>query len=341
MNLSKPECDFTPIETLLMEAIASRVLIESVKMKLYDKLESPKTLSEISVSVQASEEGMEVFLNLLEARGLVVKSGDFYSNSLLAAEFLLSSSFFYQGDLLRLKQGFSELVNENLLLLLQKPGCVREKIDQKVSPADYFKGVEQYTVQGDLQSLVEFVTVQDGFSEMRTMCDLGGNHGRYSMALLEQNPELTVELLDLPKITPLSEKAVCKAGYKGRIDVKNFDLRTDELVPQAYDLVLVSHVLQMFVDNLENVIAKIGRSIKIGGLFVSQNRNPDIKTDQKLKTCTDLLSRLLAQANHFIPRADLVAALTHAGFVDIQMQVGGPDDANLMVVARKDHEGTK
>lgn len=335
MKLSKPKCDFAPVETLLMEAVASHALVESVRMKLYDKLDTPKTLSEIAAAMEVAEKGMEVFLNSLEARDLLVKSGDFYSNSPLASEFLVSSSPFYQGGLLQIREGFVKLVNEEMASLLREPGSVQERIYQKMLPSDYLKGVAQHAMRGSLQDLVDFIAAQDNFSEMRALCDIGGNHGRYSMALLDRNPKLTAEILDLPKVTPFSKEAVHEAGYEKRIAVKDFDLRTDKLKPQAYDLVLISHVLQAFADSLESVIAKIGASVKRGGLFASQNMNPATGSNRKLKTSTALVSCLLAEANHYLPQDDLANALTNAGFVEIKMQVGGPGEANLMVVARK------
>ena len=331
----KPKSDFTPIETLQMEALASRALIEAVRMKLFDELESPKTPTEIATACRIAEEGASVVLEMLQERGLITKTEGAYKNNPLASEFLVSHSPLYQGALLEVKQSFIELVTSEMGSLLHQPGSLEKQIFQKVPSSLYCESAVQYSIRGSLQDLVEVVIKQEGFSDMKLMCDLGGNHGRYSMALLDQNDHLASEILELPRVTPLSKEAIRETGYQERIAVKDFDLKADVLEPGRYDLVLVSHVLQMFADDLGNTIKKIGRGVKIGGLFVSQNMNPQSTVDPKLRTFNDMMARLLAHANHYLPEDVMKTALKKAGFVDIQTQPGGPGGTNLIVVARK------
>ena len=222
--------------------------------------------------------------------------------------------------------------------LLRKPGGAGDHTHEEHISSDSLRGVLQYAMRGLLQDTTEFIASLPGFAEISSMCDVGGNHGGYAMALLDRNPQMKAVILDLPSVAPAIEEFCRQAGYGERLSVLSADLRTDELPRSAYDLVLVSHVLQMFRDEFGETVAKIGACIKPGGWFVSNHMNPEGGADSRFIATVNFGACLVAGVNHLISQEDLSSALSRAGFGEVVTGRIGPNEVNLILAARKQSE---
>ena len=334
MSIPKPTHDFEPVENLVTDAIMSKALMESVRMKLYDALTGFVTLSEVCANTKTAERPMEALLDLLVAANLLTKTGEKYANAPVATEFLVSSSQFYQGDLLALHEEFNERAIFAFGARLRGKAVSNVSADQRGACLNALLGPAQFAIRGCLQDTVEFVSRLPGFESMRSMADVGGNRGHYTMALLDLNQALTATIMDLPRITPLIETACRESGYADRVSVAGLDLRYDELPAKAYDLVLVSHVLHMFFDNLSDVIRRIAGALNPGGWFVSQNMNTEIHSPTTRTRVRELVTRLMGYPTHFLESKTLEAALKANGFTNFRTASTGPDSMNIVCAAQ-------
>ena len=116
--MKKPEHDFEPIAVLAMESVASRAFLESVRMKLYDVLEQPQSAAQVAATFEMPVPVTEAFLDLLEARNLLVRWDGAYVNSPVASEYLVSHAPFYQGDCIELHQRLNAGVVQQMADLL-------------------------------------------------------------------------------------------------------------------------------------------------------------------------------------------------------------------------------
>lgn len=335
MNTSKPIYDFGPIEDLVLNVIVSKALTESVRMKLYDELTVPLTLRQVCAATNTAATPMEPLLELLVTEGVLVRSSDKYFNSPVADEFLVSSSPFYQGELLALHDEFNERTASALPARLRGENVSGGSSDQGCSRAEALLGPAQFAMRGCLQDSVGFIAGLPGFEVMRTMADVGGNHGRYTMALLDLNQSLAATIVDLPIVTPLIEATLGESGYEERVSVAAFDLRHDELSVQAYDLVLVSHVLHMFSDNLADVIHRLAGSLKPGGWFVTQNMDAEADSLSTRARVRELVTRVMGYPTHLLKTGDLEAALSASGLTDFRAAATGPGRLNVVCAARR------
>ena len=333
--MHKPRYTFEPIENLLTASVVSKALLESLRLRLYDLLETPQSVSQIAQATGTDESAMETFLRLLEGRELVTRVDGGYVNTPIASEFLVSTSPFYQGKSIRMQQANYAGVVENMPRLLECPGKARGNIGLRFATNEAIDAVLQYALRGSLQDAVDFMIALPGFSHFRRMCDIGGNHGRYSMALLDRNPNLSAVIADLLDVTHIIETRIADAGYQDRLSTTACDLRKDDLPTDAYDLVLTSHVLQIFTDNLDAVLAKIGASVAPGGWFVSQNMNLTARASSGQVEAIDLATCLTMKIRHTIGREELEAGLRKAGFGDFIVGHTGPGRQNLIVAGRK------
>jgi ubiquinone/menaquinone biosynthesis C-methylase UbiE len=341
MNIQRPEHDFSGIESTLIDGIASRLFMESVRVKLFDIMESPVTPDQISRHISLDRPILQAVLDFLEARKLVVNSDGCYVNSPQAAEFLVSSSPFYQGNILEMQEQIGDSACAAMRAFLRDQPVKYHESDygKKKSSAgnmNFLLGPAQFAMRGTLQDAVAFIVDLPQFMSAKKMCDIGGNHGHYTTALLDRNPSLSAVIADIPKITGLVEPGFQNSDYRDRISVLPFDLRRDTLPEQSYDLVLSSFVLHIFAENFHETIKKIAGSLQSGGVFVTQNMDPGTQYGcQKEKTVREVTTKMLGYPTHFLNQELLEDALREAGFADYRVQRTGPDKSSYILAAVK------
>lgn len=339
MNMQRPEHDFSGIESTLIDGIASRLFMESVRVKLFDIMESPVTPDQISRHISLDRPILQALLDFLEARKLVVNSDGCYVNAPPAAEFLVSSSPFYQGNILEMQEQIGDSACAAMRAFLRDQPVKHHESDygKKKSSAgnmNFLLGPAQFAMRGTLQDAVAFIVDLPQFMSAKKMCDIGGNHGHYTTALLDRNPSLSAVIADIPKITSLVEPGFQNSDYRNRISVLPFDLRRDTLPEQSYDLVLSSFVLHIFAENFHETIKKIAGALKNGGVFVTQNMDPGSRYGRREeKTVRELMTRALGYPTHYLEKERLVEVLQAAGFVDFAERRTGPDGSSYILSA--------
>ncbi len=336
MPFPTPKTSLAPVEHVLMESISAQAIIDAVRMNLFDHLSGkPMSAATLAETMELKAEPLEAMLDVLVDRRLLTIDGRTYANTEMAEEYLVSSSPLYQGKALDLQHSHNELLRRSLPTLLKGGEMERQKTDEAWAEGDTMDGTLQHALNGQLQGAVAYLKNLPEFASFRTMADIGGNHGHYSMELLEQNSDLTSTILDLPHVTGPAMQRCSRLGYADRISCKPFDLRNDELPAEAYDFVFASHILYACVNDFEKTFGNIHRSIKPGGCFASHHLSPEGGASPLYRTNVELITRLMGYETHFLSRQDLEKSLTAAGFGGFTHIFTGCDGQTLLLVARK------
>ncbi len=104
----------------------------------------------------------------------------------------------------------------------------------------------------------------------RTMLDVGCGPGTYSFELGLSNPELRLNLLDLPAVLEVTREVQGKYELTNEIQYLPQDLSTGA-VPGSYDLVLVSNALQAFDETkIRSLLRQMYAAVNPGGSLVVQ-----------------------------------------------------------------------
>jgi 2-polyprenyl-3-methyl-5-hydroxy-6-metoxy-1,4-benzoquinol methylase len=100
----------------------------------------------------------------------------------------------------------------------------------------------------------------------RTMLDIGGGHGFFSVALCRRYPHLQATILDLPPAIDHAAPLLEKEGMGRRIRHRAGTL-TDDLGAEQYDLVFMAAVVHHF-DGASNrqLMKRIARALRPGGV---------------------------------------------------------------------------
>lgn len=337
MELVKPVNNFDPIHGLIMRSLTAKAVMAALELKVFDALEEESaTAPALAGRLGLVPERVEALLDLLTAQGLLERDGDTYATLPPTREFLVSTSPLYQGLSMALTMDFTAEVENNVAGLL-----AGEKLEEKSRAEDWsgeevMEGTAQDARGTALWAVVDTVAALPGFDRFEAMCDIGGNHGLFTMGVLSRNPAMTGTILDLPAVADQARERCREAGFAGRIETRGFDFHTDPLPEAAFDLVLTSHVLYMFKRDLATAAARIGAGLRPGGWFVSHHYAGRLEGDKADKgTALELLTRLAGYPSHFIEKEELAEALAGAGFTDIVSSPVAPGRLGLITTARK------
>lgn len=98
----------------------------------------------------------------------------------------------------------------------------------------------------------------------RTLLDLGGGTGIYSIAFLKRNPHLAATVLDRPEVLRIAEEFRTRYQVENRLDLVAGDMLTDDL-PKS-DVILLSNVLHDWdEEQCADLVARCAAALKPGG----------------------------------------------------------------------------
>ena len=114
--------------------------------------------------------------------------------------------------------------------------------------------------------LVRAIPVPKG---ARSMLDIGGSHGFFSVALCRRHPDLRSTVLDLPPAIEQAAPLLQHEGMGDRVVMQAGDALADDLGESTHDLILMCNVVHHF-DDAENrrLTEKSSRALRPGGILV-------------------------------------------------------------------------
>jgi ubiquinone/menaquinone biosynthesis C-methylase UbiE len=95
--------------------------------------------------------------------------------------------------------------------------------------------------------------------------DLGGGTGIYSIALVQQNPELRAVVFDRPEVLKVAAEMVAEYGVTDCVQLQPGDMFVDPL-PAGCDIVLLSNILHDWdVPECRTLVGRAAAALAPGG----------------------------------------------------------------------------
>ena len=102
----------------------------------------------------------------------------------------------------------------------------------------------------------------------RTMLDLGGAHGYYSVALCRRYRDLSATIIDLPDAVQAPAPILARENMGSRVAHRAEDVLTADLGNQEMDLVFISQLLHHFdAESNRRLLGKVARALRPGGII--------------------------------------------------------------------------
>ena len=154
----------------------------------------------------------------------------------------------------------------------------------------------------------------------RTLLDVGGNTGRWTLQCCKYDPDVRITIMDLPGQLNDAQKAIEEAGVTERVDLHAGNLLDPEVpMPAGFDAIWMSQFLDCFSE--EQILTILQRSAKAlapeGRLHILEtywNRQPN-ETARYCVVGTSLYFAAVANGNSKMYHSDrMTDLLRQAGF---------------------------
>ena len=208
---------------------------------------------------------LEVLLYALVPTGLILVEDGRFFNSPEAEQFLVEGRPGYLGE------GYVSTAEGRWRALLKTADSVRTGTAQ--AKLDYTNASEEQlnihykSFFAQTQSKGRNLAELFDFTKHRRLLDVAGGTGGLAAALTTACPELHATVIDLPEVTPTTQRYVDEAGAGDRVTVLAGNVVSGPIVG-TYDVAVVSNFLPVLSrEDARQVLVNLGRVIEPGGVI--------------------------------------------------------------------------
>lgn len=292
-------------------------VLAAMQLDLFTPLRhGPRTCDELANDLAVDPRRLRMLLTTLAGTGLVTLSHHRVTNSPVAAEFLVKGQPKYMG-------GSHELYSELFSAVLTTTQSIRSGTPQSEHDSE---SLPDSQLRAGLRGLNAGATAQgrmlardQRFERFETILDVGGGGAGFAMGACEVCPNLTAQVIELPRVAEIAQEFVEAAGLASRIKAISHDIAAAPL-PQAYPAAVLRNFLQVLSpERAKNVLENVGRSLQPDGeVFVIGQMLDDDLTGPPGALALNLVFLNIYRDGEAYPEASYRSWLASANFVNIQ-----------------------
>ena len=224
--------------------------------------DGPMTAGQIANAIGIKSDRLRLLLWALVAAGLLTEKDGWFANTAEANHFLVSGVSSYIGHL------HASLASAWMVRLKTadslRTGVPQAKIDFSNSPTEELEAFLRRINTNSVAATRSLLARHD-FSSIKTLADVGCGGGGLAMTIAQACPDLQVTALDLPEITPITQRIVKEEGAAARVNVLSANV-LDGPLPGTYDAAILRSLIQVLsAGDARRAIKNVGAAIKPGG----------------------------------------------------------------------------
>ena len=246
----------------------SRILLTGFELDIFTNIEeSGTTNKQIAGKLKLDEHACERLMNALVSLGFLNKQNQLYSNTPDSFAFLSNKSPDYLGGLMHsnhLWNTWSNLTKVVKTGVSAHPAEINDRGEDWLTPF-----ITAMHDRAKKQAPRQLASID--LSGIKTILDIGGGSGAYSMEFVSRKPGIEASVFDLPNVVPITKVFLEKEGFSDKIKTYAGDYTSDRL-PEGFDMVFLSAIIHS--NSLEvnrDLIKKCFGSINRNGRIVIQD----------------------------------------------------------------------
>jgi 2-hydroxy-4-(methylsulfanyl)butanoate S-methyltransferase len=243
--MSGPLTDVRQISHIAYGFMASRALFAALNLELFGHIARGATEpAALSAATGVAPHRLSTLLAVLLSLGLVVRDGAGYANAPATERYLVPGATAYFGDYYRFqidRQIYAYMPHVDAGLAGHEAGLAHHSMGGMMADPQSARDFSRAQHAGSMgPALLMSGKVELGAA--KTLLDVAGGTGAYSITFCRKYPQLSATILDFPNVIEVAKGYVADAGMAGRIRlVPGNALET--AWPARQDVVLMSYLL--------------------------------------------------------------------------------------------------
>lgn len=310
----------------------------AVQQGLFHALaEQPLAPAQVAQQLNCHERGTQMLLAALAALGYVAEANGRYRNTALTEKWVLQKDAFNLDALASFwNAAFQELMPaaQTVLQTGERPYDFYEWVAGR---PDLYRAYQEQMMMSARNAGADVVRKVRLSQQARSLLDVGGAHGLYSLLFCREHPQLRATILDNHAGAQMAQENIAQAQMQDRVQTLVGDLWQIDW-GQGHDLILLFNLIHHFdADGNRELLQKAAAALKPGGQVVIL----DQIVGSVAGKATNALIRLIAWqyfllADGRVHERDAIKAwLAQTGFRDIRVINLAKLPGNSLVVATK------
>jgi len=293
----------------------SRILLSGFELDIFTNIDDPGSTSyQIANKLHLDEHACERLLNALVSLGFLTKQNNLYFNTADSFTFLSKKSLEYIGGLMHTNHLWNTWSNLTQVVKTGKSAHsteINERGEEWLFP--FINAMHDRAKKQAPQQLAKI-----DLSEIRSVLDIGGGSGAYSMEFVTRKSGIEATVFDLPNVVPITQKFIDKEGFSGKIKTHSGDYTTDDL-PKGFDLVFLSAIIHSNpLPVNQDLIRKCFDALNKNGKIVIQDWIMNNDRTQPASGAVFAINMLVGtEAGDCFTEQEVTEMLTTAGFENI------------------------
>jgi SAM-dependent methyltransferase/predicted transcriptional regulator len=293
----------------------SRILLSGFELDIFTNIEeSGITCNQISHNLNLDEHACERLMNALVSLGFLKKQNQLFFNTAESFAFLSKKSPDYLGGLMHsnhLWNTWSNLTKVIKTGVSAHPDEINSRGEDWLTPF-----ITAMHDRAKKQAPLQLASID--LSEIKSILDIGGGSGAYSMEFASRKPGIDATVFDLPNVVPITKVFLEKEGFSDKVKTYAGDYTTDDL-PGGFDMVFLSAIIHS--NSLEvnaDLIKKCFGSLNKNGRIVIQDWIMNNDRTQPTPGAVFAINMLVGtESGDCYTEPEVTEMLSAAGFKDI------------------------
>ena len=246
----------------------SKVLLTAVRLDVFSIIgETRQSAGDISAKINSNVYATETLLDAAVSLDLLQKDNDKYFNTEEGKEIFINGRDRYIGDIVILQDvmwdAWSRLSDS---VISGEPARTPDMFQAERNETRNFITAMHNTAM----SVAPIISREIDLSDCKTMIDLGGGAGTYSVFFCTKNSNLKATILDLPGTLKITKELISNSSVANRIELIEGDFNKE--IEGQYDVAFLSNIIHGEGEQ-ENIalIKRVYNALNSGGKIIIQD----------------------------------------------------------------------